>query len=116
MIDDGRLLFAFGIETKRATKVNVRVLTQSVWDLVFAVPHKDRQMDFEIVLKSLLPTQRVSLPGTTVARFFNCDADHIGHLLHEGSLPEMGNRSYERATPRISCQSVAEFLRKRRLQ
>ncbi len=114
LVDDGSLLFAFDIKTRAANKISLRILTQSLVDYV-QEKKPDRHRDEEKIYQSILPAGKISIPGVVLARTLNCDADHIGRLIRDGSFKEFTRRDRRTQTAHIGRDSVLRFLKQRRL-
>jgi excisionase family DNA binding protein len=66
--------------------------------------------------ESILPSKKL-LRVQEVASTLNCSMDHVYHLIAEGALAtvvDLRSRSAQRSCPRISRDSVLEFLERNR--
>ncbi len=113
LIDSGALAFAFDISGEKSTKITAKISAQSLLDYV---RHEKNQTDLttDQFLQSILPSYPL-ISATAVSRILSCNADHVGILVAEKTLPEATPRKFKKQSPKISCESVFHFLKRRRI-
>lgn len=108
-IQAARLPLAFDISRPARDRICVRVATASV----VALQYKRRPpADLEPFLAGALPETQFSYKVSELARLFQCDMDHIYHLIGAKLLEDIGGSVHYR----VPRESVAQFLTKRRVK
>lgn len=121
LIPNGLLAWAFNIARHANTRIERRILTDSVdaykngtlptegW----RVHHTHTTREWQRVIGLILPS-RQHIRSFELAQWFFCDKSHISHLIKDKTLKE--------ARPAIGCKSaliertsIVEFLKARRI-
>ena len=119
LIETQALLWSFNIAMPGCQRRAIRVLTESVENLVYSRkgPHADEESEWKRVARLIFPDKAIVTTGE-LARSLNCRADHIMHLVAAREIKLQPGTSYHRG-PKGSAQFVTAnavtWLRKRRL-
>lgn len=120
LIEDGELSWAFNVARPSAREHrSPRVLTESVTDYLNGRTRSfiSAEAEWQWVISMILPAGRTAIT-CDLARALCCGREHIMNLLREGAIkaefPEV--RRGMNSSPRFYTQSVADWLRGRRLQ
>ena len=119
LIDEGALLWAFDIAGHRAERRTVRVLTESVEDLVFRRkrPYTDDESEWQHVAGLVFP-DKPTIVTCELARSLNCGRSYTMNLVHAGEFKLVpGNipRPGPNGSAQIVTASAKAWLRKRRM-
>lgn len=111
---DGRLGWAWDIQTHESTRMYPRILPSSVAAFQAGdFSHGLRVLDE--VIPEVIPHGRETLTAVEWAWRFNCGADHVANLIREGSLEVRPGPRRANESPRILRDSILRFLRTRRI-
>lgn len=119
LIDEGSLLWAWDIAGKGAGSRTVRVLTESIEDLVYSRkrPYTDDESEWLRVASLVFPDKPV-IVTYELARSLNCGRQLAVNLVHTRQLktvPGTRIRSGPCGSAQIVTASAKEWLRKRRM-
>ena len=107
-IQEGRMPLAFDIARPGGGRLCVRVAASSVQALK---RHSAPPEDFGQFLAQALPKTLYSYKPPQLARFFQCDPDHIYHLIAAKELEDVGGATRYR----VPRESLIRFLIERRI-
>lgn len=113
LIESGSLLYGFDVGVGSKKKL-VRVLAQSLVNYVLKRTPAADELSEEKVLRSILPIYE-SMSAVKVAQIFCVTSDQVARILRDGHLTEIGRRDHSNQSPKISRESVFQFLKKRRI-
>jgi hypothetical protein len=119
LIDEGALLWAFDIAGPGAERRAVRVLTESVDDLVYSRkrPYTDDESEWQRVASLVFPDKPV-IVTCELARSLNCGracAINLVHAKQFKTVPGTRIRQGPNGSAQIVTASAKEWLRKRRM-
>jgi hypothetical protein len=119
LIEEGALLWAFDIAGPRAERRTVRVLTESIEDLVFSRkrPYTDDESEWQRVAGLIFP-DRPSIVTCELARSLNCGRDYIMNMVHARevkTVPGTRMRKGPNGSAQVMSASAKAWLRRRRL-
>ena len=120
MIQEGHLLWVFDVRAPKASRVDLRVLNQSVQDyLAGRCPfiEKDEDADWQRVARLIFPDKPSIVTGE-LTRSLNCGRQHAINLVYGRQfrlVPGSAIRPGPGGSPRVETASVATWLRKRRV-
>ncbi len=113
LIENGSLLYAFNVGIGSKNQF-LRVLTQSLVNHVLQMKPSADELNEEKTLRSILPAYE-SMSAVKVGQLFCLTGDQVACILRDGQLTEMGRRDYSCQSPKISRESVYQFLKRRRI-
>jgi hypothetical protein len=119
LIDEGALLWAWDIAGKGAERRALRVLTESVEDLVYSRkrPYTDDESEW-LRVASLVFSDKPVIVTCDLARSLNCGRQFAMNLVHARQfrlVPRSSIRRGPNGSAQIVTASAKEWLRKRRM-
>lgn len=113
-IVDGKLRYAFHIESPKAERMEVRILTECVEALRAKMP----QPEYRDVASRILPMPTArgkfkTIRAVVLAERFICSQWLIGHLIESGELKLCPLQVGPKTSPFIDHASVVNFLTRR---
>jgi hypothetical protein len=119
MIEDGTLRWAWNIAARKSRSREVRVLADSVADVLNGRPAQPETGDeWVVVAESIIPASRPSVTAPELAQTFSCGTRHLMGLISAGELPASNARNIRRGpggSAVIARQSVLAWLKSRRV-
>lgn len=116
MIDSGRLAWAWHMESLRSMRRCLRVWRESLMALKLGVPQPDDTPD--AVAANILPVGRPWLSVQELHQRWMLSSGHLTDLIDQGELAVTSDSPWGRGagnSPRITRESAAAFLRRRRV-
>ncbi len=119
LINERALLWAFDIAAPRAERRAVRVLTESVQDLVYSRkrPYTDDESEWQHVGSLIFP-DKPTIVTCELARSLNCGRAYTMNMVHAGefkTVPGTVPRPGPNGSAQIVTASAKAWLRKRRM-
>ena len=110
LVEQGTLI-AFDISAKKSTRMQLRILTQSV----NFYRQQDRKaalrLEWPEIFRLIVPHQKLFVRGVEVVRGLNCDRGHVENLINAGILVvSRRSRPGPNGSPLITRGSYENFL------
>ena len=119
LIENGELLFAFDVGSKRAKTREIRILGSSINEFLAGrpAPAISEQEDFNLAMQAVFPAPKPAIPAFEIARAWNACPGHIINLCRGRELNLVKGARIRRGrggSPMVTMGSAVEFLRQRR--
>jgi hypothetical protein len=117
LVDSGDLA-GFNIAVDANGRRELRILASSIAHYHNTLGSRPVALDFEKVVKAILPHNKPVISGVELQRMLNCDSGHVINLLLARELEAVKGTSWGAGrgnTASVTRASVIEFLRRRLL-